>query len=227
MILDIFMDDKSELVQKPQVINGRIRNEIDHRTSPHVSGLQTSRYIMINHGKMQEMDRVRSAMDKNISNPKQKEYTIKKFEANKVGIKLPVEPITRENLEIKFCKEDDVIRKRHKYILFKTTFAEKIRHLSLRGKRLDIVFRVHDWIEENFEDLYEQLHEVIQYKSIESSKEKAKTMISLKCNMKMSKKEAELHYDKMLFREAIFNLAESLVDKRYQKRRNASLESSK
>ena len=40
-------DEGEELTFKPQVVNKKSRNEIDHRPSPHITGVQKSDYIVV------------------------------------------------------------------------------------------------------------------------------------------------------------------------------------
>ena len=84
-----------------------------------------SQYIIINHGKVEELEK-KSAKKKEITNAKQKQFTLKTDTNRRANSTMPVDPIIRENLELNFCKERDVVRKRQNYINFKTTFAEKM-----------------------------------------------------------------------------------------------------
>lgn len=54
---------------------------------------------------------------------------------------------------------------------------------------------LNEWIDENLDYIYNRLHNCIKYKSIESAKERAMTMIEMRGSL--SKQDAELHYDKL------------------------------
>ena len=176
-IMEKFLGSENNLTFKSKVVNRKMRNEIDHTTSPHISGLQMSQYLTIAHGKVDDKSLDSHLKEKTISNQKQKYYASFKQETMGKHIKLPSEPVVRENFELRFCKEAEVNRKRHNYIMFKSTFAEKIRHLSLKGKRLDISYMIFCWINENIDMLYERLKDCVGRKSQDSAKEKAREMI--------------------------------------------------
>ena len=91
-------------------------------------------------------------------------FSENKFKARKIYGSLPAEPIVRENLELVYCKEREVLRKRRKYILFKSTFAEKIAHLANKGRSLDLNMMSHEWINENLDMLYDRLRHCIPVK---------------------------------------------------------------
>ena len=56
-----------------------------------------------------------------------------------------------KQLFFKYCKADEVNRKRHIFCLFKATFEAKLIKMKSKGQKLELVERLSQWIEEYVE----------------------------------------------------------------------------
>lgn len=58
-------------------------------------------------------------------------------------------------LNLRFCHERDVHQKRYIFLKFKANFLAKMKQLQSTGHSINTLWRVHDWIDENIDGLYE------------------------------------------------------------------------
>ena len=52
-----------------------------------------------------------------------------------------------------FCESQTIKNKYSKFLNFKATFLQKLKGLRLNGEALDLQEMMHEWIEDNFDEL--------------------------------------------------------------------------
>ena len=55
-----------------------------------------------------------------------------------------------DKLILRYCLPNEVNQKRQKNLQWKSTFLAKLRHLKFTGKKLELMQKLDEWIEENF-----------------------------------------------------------------------------
>ena len=58
-------------------------------------------------------------------------------------------------LNLRFCQEKEVADRRHMFLMFKSTFLQKLNGLKLNGKSQKLMSRLHDFIDDNIDDYYD------------------------------------------------------------------------
>lgn len=78
---------------------------------------------------------------------------------------------------VRYCKEDEVLQKNRIFLMFKSQFLAKMQHINSNGHNMQLFRRISIWIENNWEELYEQMIT------------KAKMSCSMRIGSKLHKKE--------------------------------------
>ena len=115
----------------------RNRNvEINHNKSLYTKGLQRSGYLVIDHG-----------IGKNVLSSQ----TSKKSES--VGGSNSIKK-TEDKLNLRYCTDAEVSRKRQKLFMQKAQFFIKMNHLKSKGQMQTTYAKINEWLEDNLNKLF-------------------------------------------------------------------------
>lgn len=138
---------KPQLFTRHQLINENLLNEIDHTQSHHALALQKSRYLLVD----SQEERLTTLADVQVFQTEHKE----EFEKYMYAV-LPeqAKSIEDKQLNMRFCHNDEVTKKRHKFIKFKQTYYQRHDHLKHNGQKFHTVRMLQSFITRNLEYLY-------------------------------------------------------------------------
>lgn len=122
-------------------------NEIDHTQSHHSLALQKSRYLLVD----SQEERLTTLAGVQVFQTENRE----EFEKYMYSV-LPEQgkSIEDKQLNMRFCHNDEVTKKRHKFIKFKQTYYQRHDHLKHNGQKFHTVKRLQAFIDKQLEYLY-------------------------------------------------------------------------
>lgn len=132
-------DGQSKLTFKHSVINEKEKKEIDYVKSQHTMGLQRSKYVVIEHS----IDKIGNLLIKTPEELNEKFITKK-------------EDIEDGQLNIRFCPDAEVVRKRKKFLKFKEGYLAKHEFMKFKAQKILLLDLVRGYIEKNIDKLYEK-----------------------------------------------------------------------
>ena len=109
-------DGSSKQTFKHSMINEKEKKEIDYTESQHTMGLQRSKYVVIEHN----IDKINNLLIDSKSDRNAK-FVVKK------------EDIDDAQLNIRFCPDAEVARKRKKFLKFKEGYLAKHEFMKIRA----------------------------------------------------------------------------------------------
>lgn len=131
-------DDKPDVLTNRPLPRVRFENPIknnlnnyyiSHTSSPHVMALQYSNYVCMDQHKADQTEECDNLLHDRKNN----------------------QPLT-----INYMQAAQVNMKQLKYIQKKRVFAAKIAHLKINGKKLDSLYKISNWLDDNLDVLYDR-----------------------------------------------------------------------
>lgn len=123
---------KPQLYTTHKLINERKMNQIDHNNSHHSIALQKSRYVLVDSAENRLMEYASHQVRQN-----EDEEEFRKYIYN--NIVEQDKSIEDKLLNMRYCHNDEVTKKRHKFIKFKQTYYQKHDHLKNNGQKFHTV----------------------------------------------------------------------------------------
>ena len=208
------------LTFRPQVVNQLQRKEIDIKASVHTKMIQRSNYIQIDNDA--ESNFVSPGVD-----AEDARGHFRKQSGNHRTAKVSksvAEPLHQEGISLKYCQPEEVNTTRRKYLHFKGQFAVRHSHIKKNGQRLELVSRLHQWVEENLEELFKVLGPAVTKRSkSEAGKSKNEALYDIK--HRIGKCCGTLRKDDLnRFASNLMDVAEEMVNKRRVRQRAMCIE---
>ena len=67
----------------------------------------------------------------------------------------PARNVDRYQLGLRHCLDAEVTGPRMKYLTFKAAFCNQLKHLRLKGNKLDAAYKLEAWVSDNLDQFYE------------------------------------------------------------------------
>ena len=129
--------------------------------------------------------------------------------------------VKEEKLLFRFCKHQEVNRKRKSMIIKKSCFLQKMSLLKSQGIKQELLFRIQCFLEDNLEELYEERREQLMEAGFFETHNN-KSIKSLQINQgELWRKEL---MEKRHLLDNMFKLAETLINLKFFARRCQRLE---
>ena len=113
-------DGSAKLTFKHSVINEKEKKEIDYTNSQHSMGLQRSKYVVIEHN----IDKINNLLIDSEPEVRNAKFIVKK------------EDIDDAQLNIRFCPDAEVAKKRKKFLKFKEGYLAKHEFMKIRAQKI-------------------------------------------------------------------------------------------
>lgn len=126
-----------------------------------------------------------------------------------------------QQLELRFCQQQEVNDKRSKFILFKQKQFVRHDHLKNQGQKLYTSILIERYIKENFDELYAMRPRNINYNS---EKGVEKNLDLIRYDELTDRQKNMLDRDKAAYTEWLFRQAENEVQDRRRRIRIKSIE---
>lgn len=154
LLLSIGIDEElnsaTKQVFKHSVVNQKESNEINHLASEHPCSLQRSEYIMIEN----DMERIRRQYE-HFQGGKSEEQRQQWAELCGYSGKL----------NLRFAHEDEVLKKRMLFLVFKAAFLAKLKAQMQNGRSQFVLKKLSAWISDNIDMLYANFKRSLRRKS--------------------------------------------------------------
>lgn len=59
------------------------------------------------------------------------------------------------DLNVRFCPEGEINKKRQETLIMKAQFSTKLKHLKSQGQKFQKLGKIETWVEENVDSLFE------------------------------------------------------------------------
>ena len=192
--------EKPQLFSREQLINERLENQVNHVNSHHSISLQKSRYILVDsdEARLTAYAQHQVQQDENQEDFRKYLYTNLAEQDKSIEDKL---------LNLRYCHNDEVTNKRHKFIKFKQTYYQKHDHLKNNGQKFGTVKLLQSFIKNNLEHLY-----AIRPKQVDYGQNKFSIGLDEKPHDELTGRQKNLlHKDKLKYEEWLLTVTEDKI----------------